>query len=460
MSEIKTLEEQVQDQNLPSVTENGTETNEKTIEEMENTENIPGVQTIGAATGSMDPTTQEPVKNEELANEQVPAENPTEAPAQAESDAPESAASVEDGTTTKKDGKAAKKNTRTLTPEEVGFLVRLTLLHKAEVKRIANDPRYKAVVYNDGKNAVVDLASAVKAGVVIVRQKMNRIHGRDQKATGESLVQDGAQHMLIVMTLAEARMAGIEVERFANDPHKDQPIPDDALVVIDGHGRLDYLYSLELEKWPAIFAHFMSENASGHIDPKTGFVQLNLNDTIWGGGNFLLIRIFEDGESVEAGWKYIAELVNKGYKYTAACEWATLQSGNITKREITSNDKEKYKALFAHHYHAIKVHEAMVKKFGEGADNTLKLKPVAELIIYFWSQIQAKGYNTKDATKKLVEFIDGLEDEFCMVVKAVTKDADQTRDEKRKGLLKKAFEAFITKLPTATTTVVEKEEQE
>lgn len=449
MSEIKNPEAMVQDQNLNPAPNAGTDNENIQKKDMFNTEDVE-LSTIGkVSTG------------EEPAKEPDNTETQPEGSAQAESDTNESAAPTEDGTTpSKKDGKATKKNTRILTPEEVGFLVRLTLLHKSEVERVAKDPRFKAVVYNDGKNAVIDLASAVKAGVVIVRQKMNRTHGRDQKATGESLVQDGAQHMLIVMTLAEARMAGIEVERFANDPHKDQPIPDDALVVIDGHGRLDYLYSLELEKWPAIFAHFMSENASGHIDSKTGFVQLNLNDTIWGSGNFLLIRIFEDGESVEAGWKYIAELVNKGYKYTAACEWATLRTGNITKRTITSNNQEAYKTLFADHYHAVDIHKAMVKKFGEGADNTLKLKPVAELIISFWSQIQAKGYNTNAAAKKLVEFISGLEDEFCLVVKSVTKDADQTRDEKRKGLLKKAFESFITKLPMATTTVVEEEEKE
>ena len=61
-----------------------------------------------------------------------------------------------------------------------------------------------------------------------------------------------------------AEKAGIKVERFANDPNKDKPVNSDGIVIVDGHGRIDFLQTVQ--EWPLIMGHFPMKDKAGYYN--------------------------------------------------------------------------------------------------------------------------------------------------------------------------------------------------
>ena len=77
-------------------------------------------------------------------------------------------------------------------------LERVTRVGDAEIKRVREDPRFPAIPFGD--NAIINLKEATLNGVRFKTPKVNRKHGKDESATGESLMKHGAQHPFIVIT--------------------------------------------------------------------------------------------------------------------------------------------------------------------------------------------------------------------------------------------------------------------
>ena len=95
--------------------------------------------------------------------------------------------------------------------------------------------------FPNGDVASLNLKGLKDAGVEFYGLGVNRTHGVDEQKTGRSILENGAQQSLIVITVPMADKAGIKVERFANDPNKDKPVNSDGIVIVDGHGRIDFL---------------------------------------------------------------------------------------------------------------------------------------------------------------------------------------------------------------------------
>ena len=428
MSEIKNSEEMVQDQNLTPATENGAETTERTIEEMENIENIPGVQTIGAATGSTAPD-QEPVKNEELANEQVPVEAPAEDSAQAESDTSESAAPVEDGTTETTPSKEELAEAEQRKHE--------TEVYYAEVKRVLSDPRYHAIPLPGGKGVIINLTAAVRDGIELSTPSYNRAHGKDKGRTATSIKEIGLQHPLIVATSTMADAAGMPVKRFSTDP-KVKSALGASLVVIDGNGRIEELLSTPIDEWPEIYAVFPSLDAVGQMNLKKVYVHINMNVSTWGGPDFLVLKVMEP-EPHEA-WTYMKKLQDDGYGHTASNVLTTLKKGNITKTQLTKVDLDEEK-LFERFESAKMVHTQLKATFGEDND-ILKTKQVPEEMVDCLNEMVEDGGLDK-AVEKMIAFLKSLKSDEVATITGAKGKAGASKHVVRVALFHNLFNKYI-----------------
>ena len=78
----------------------------------------------------------------------------------------------------------------------------------------------------------------------------------------------------------------------------------------------------------------------------------------------------------------------------------------VLKRDVTEGDA---KSIFSHFKSAKTIHEALVTKFGEGDDKTLKTKEFTKEVSFLWNKLQRKS-GDDTATKMFLKFIDGLKD--------------------------------------------------
>lgn len=154
---------------------------------------------------------------------------------QVENDQANSGASPEDKKTEKVKVQPQKDYRPAYTDEEKRHLQEVTDVCKTEISEAP--VRYGAIPF--GNNVVISLKKFVKLGGILASPKVNRVHtSSDMKATGESLLSHGSQHILLVISAKVAVIAGIDYERFANDPDKDKPFPENALILVllDGNG--------------------------------------------------------------------------------------------------------------------------------------------------------------------------------------------------------------------------------
>jgi hypothetical protein len=322
-------------------------------------------------------------------------------------------------------------------------LKRETEVFDEELERIIADPRYHAAKTPSGRVAL-DLTAAHKDGIAIVGIEYNRKHGRDQNVTGKSLVEDGAQHPLIVIPVKVALEANIPVARFSYDPHKDDSIGDDALAVMDGHGRVNSALTCDEVKWPQLDAVLPVKNKSNQIDTKKQFKIINENVSKWGGEDYIIPRLFDPSDLRTKLFKHIHELQEKGYKFTAACEWSTFNIGNISKTTINKvATKEEAEKLMNNMEYAERVRQACASKFGEGDDNLLKTTKFPETVIEIWNDLVRKN-GTEEATKTMVEFINSIQPGKAIEITGAkrNKDKDLDKDTVRKQLFKAAYKEF------------------
>ena len=356
------------------------------------------------------------------------------------------------GATKPKNTKAAPDYSLNYSDEKKKDLERVTKVGDAEIKRVREDPRFPAIPFGD--NAIINLKEAALNGVRFKTPKVNRKHGKDESATGESLMKHGAQHPFIVITEKMAEAAGIKVTRFSNDdPTKPFNGSGYTLIILDGNGRCNFILGLEggPEKWPDVYAIFPTKNRAGFYDIPKSFEVMNTQVTVWKPGDLMIKRILEEGSECHPGWKAIKGLEQKGYLYQAACELMTLGTDRIKTSEITSGDA---KTIFRHYDSAVNIHNALVAKFSEGDDKVLKTKAFPGKISELWQNLQApKG--DAPATEYMVEFINQFPQDKVKAIQDAKghkgKDGVRvTKDAVRIGILENEFNAYMEKHPFNT----------
>ena len=364
-------------------------------------------------------------------------------------------AGPEEPKSSKKKGAAKPKNTQATPNNSLNYseekkkeLERVTKVVVAEIKRVRENPRFHAIPFNGGENAIINVKEATMDGVTGYTPKVNRKHGRDEKSTGDSLMMHGPQHPFIIITKRMADAAGISFTHFANDPHPENPIDDDyAIIYVDGNGRKNYLLTKDPKDWPNVYAIFPTKNSAGLYDLRKDIEIINTQVTVWKAGDFIIKRILEEGIKAHEGWKEINKLQQNGYNYQAACEAMTLETDRITKSEINSGDAEE---IFSHYESAKTVHDALVAKFGEGDDNTLKTKAFPAEVSKLWQKLQKKK-GDEVATEHFVKFIDAIPsskvNEILVAKSKEVKGARISKDEHRIMILKQEFKEFMKKNP-------------
>lgn len=350
--------------------------------------------------------------------------------------------SVDSSSTKKKSPKKASEVP--LTQEQIDALKHETEVFEQEVTRMLADPRYHAMQIPNGR-VIMDLTAAHEDGVPIYRFDYNRTHGRDEDSTGESLKADGAQHPLLVVPAKVALAAGLRISHFQKDPDQDSPIDEDGLGVVDGHGRANNAYGSK--EWPQLDAVLLVKNKDGYIDTKKAYSVTNEKIAVWGAKDHLIPRLFDPNELREKSLKVIHDLVARDYLYTAACEWALWKIGNVTKTELNAIvDQAGADKFMEYMQHGKKIHEACIKKFGEGDDKLLKTKKFPESLIEKWNTLRDKK-GVDQATETMVKFIEQLEPKQAFEITSAKKDKDKDldKDTVRKQLLNTAFKEFMDK---------------
>ena len=357
----------------------------------------------------------------------------------------------------KKDGKKATKKTKAASDYSLNYsdeqkkeLERVTRVGDAEIKRVREDPRFPTIPFGD--NTMINLKGAALNGVSFKTPEVNRKHGKDEASTGESLMKYGPQHPFIVITEQMAEAVGIKVTRFANDDPMKPVVPGYTLIILDGNGRCNFLLGLEggPKNWPDVYAVFPTKNSAGYYDIPKSYEVINTQVTVWKPGDWVTKRILEEGVKAHKGWTSINQLRQKGYNYQAACEAITLGTDRIIKTDIISGDANR---IFLHYDSAVKIHNALVKKFSEGDDNTLKTKAFPAKVSELWLPLSSKSGDEK-ATEYMIAFIDQFPQEQVkkiMEAKGSKKDGVRvTKDAIRIGILETEFNAYMEKHPFNT----------
>lgn len=309
-----------------------------------------------------------------------------------------------------------------------------------EIANIVNNAQMYGAV-KVGENVVIDLKEAVKNGIHVYGMEVNREHGKDEQKTGASLFEDGAQMFLTVVTCKVAKLYGIGIKNLTNDKDQGHKPQDEDLVLIDGHGRIDFLMQYDVDEWNVIYAHFPAKDRLGNYNICKAMEAINVNLKAWTTSNFVQKRILQDGSNAHKGWKRINDLLNRGYNYQAACQLTTLAKDRVAKNEVISG---KDSEIFTDYDDAIKVSEALINCFGEGADKVVKTKVFTKEISILWRKL-VKEFGNEKATEYFLDFLKGLPQDKVVEIKNAKKTANGvSKDENRKKILNEEFDNFVS----------------
>lgn len=325
--------------------------------------------------------------------------------------------------------------------EKKAELELVTKIAIEQIESVKNDQSIPTYNFGTNVNCVIDITAAIRNGVAMLTPVVNREHGKDVVLTGESLRIYGAQQMALVITKAMADVAEMKVARFSNDK-SNAPIKDNSLVFLNGNGRMKYILGLEDEERPQFFGTFIEPDALGFYNPRKAMEVINTERLMWKTPDMVQKRQLEDGEKAHKGWGEIRKLIKKGYMYQAACQAYTLNTDRIKTKDITGG---KASEIFAHYESAKQIHDALVAKFGEGDDKTLKTKEFPKEISILWKRLlNQKG--EKWATATFVKFIQAFkESKVNEILKAKSEKFGRKKDEIRKAILNDQFSQFIGK---------------
>ena len=250
----------------------------------------------------------------------------------------------------------------------------------------------------------------------------------------------GSQHLLLVVTVKIAVVAGLVPEQFGNAPDKSKPVSEYGFVLLDGNGRVNYLMGIPVDEWPEVYAVFPTKDAAGFYDLNRIFDVINTQVCVWKTQDMVQKRLLMDAGNAHPGWIMIQELVKKKYKYQAACQLATLETDRIKNTTVTTGDAND---VFSHYDSAKKIFNILNIKFGEDTD-TLKTKEFTKEISALWKKLQKK-HGDDFATEHFLDFLsNGLaEDKIKEIKEAKSVKGGISKDEKRKTILNNEFSIFI-----------------
>lgn len=325
--------------------------------------------------------------------------------------------------------------------QKKGFLANCTKEVEHEISNmVKNRDLYGAVGVSD--NVIINLREAVKNGIHIYGMEVNREHGKDETQTGMSLFSDGAQMWLNVITLKVAKLYGFGFKKLANDKDDKHSPQDEDLVLLDGHGRMNFLLQYDVNDWPAVYAHFPSKDALGYYNLSKVMETINVNIKVWATSNYVQKRILQEGDKTHEGWMRINSLVQRGYNYQAACQLTTLGKDRVTKKEVNSGNAN---SIFTDFTDAFKVSEALIGRFGEGEDNVVKTKVFTGDVSNLWQRLRKQSGNNQ-ATDTMVGFIKGLPDDKVTEIKRAKKTDDGvSKDVNRTKILNAQFADFAAR---------------
>lgn len=319
--------------------------------------------------------------------------------------------------------------------EELEFV---SMAAKEAINKIIENPAIPTVAFGD-HNCIINLTTAYKNGINILTPVVNRKHGKDKDKTGESIRMYGAQRHLLVITKAMADAASIKVARFSTDKRTGD-LKDDDLVLIDGNGRAEYLLSLEEQDMPILWATFIEPDALGYYNPSKAMEIINTNRLMWKTPDMVQKRLLDEGDAAHEGFLLIQELMKNGYMYQSACMTCTLATDRIKVKEVNTGDANK---IFEFLESAKKIHFALVEKFGEGEDKTLKTKEFPKEVSTLWRKLEHK-LGAEQATEVFVKFITGFKDnKVNEILNPKVEKGKTTKDIVRTGTLNEQFNQFI-----------------
>lgn len=275
-----------------------------------------------------------------------------------------------------------------------------------EIDRVVSNPIYggcSMIMRNGEKESLIDLKKAVlENNVPLFTMTLNRKHGRDLERTGKSISEFGAQMPLMIVTAKMADIAGIKYTHFDGSAagEKEKEI---GLVVIDGNGRAQYLLNCTEEQWPrTVLGKFPVVNRQGLLDIHDVIAEVNYHVKMWGAKDFIHKRTRDFG--YHKMWEKIIDLCDKGYTLRSAGVFAGLLYRSLRKSELLTYSNDFY---FRYYDAAKDIHTAMIDKFGEGSDRTLKSTGVPIQLVKIWNEL-VSTYTVDSSKTFLVTFIKKL----------------------------------------------------
>lgn len=288
---------------------------------------------------------------------------------------------------------------------------------------------------------LIDLYGAEEADEIIVaRLVMNRKPKNKSVNALTGTIRDvGMLIMLLVIPGTVAKYFGYEIEDFEG-----KPIPEDKLritiVIIDGQTR--YLAIRKLRKeHPELVLSNVYAYFPLHWTSLTKMLQaINLKVFTWTNSDFISgLRGTGLKPEVEKALAYIQSLEQRGYNFTAACEWGTLVKGIIRKTLLVkAMNKPDIDLEYENSEYAMDIHQEARKVFSGKNEDALKNKTIPERIITKWNAI-CEDLSKKEATAYIKAFLKSLtSDEITEMVSPT--DYKRGEGKKKEAFVKEQFE--------------------
>ena len=301
---------------------------------------------------------------------------------------------------------------------------------------------------------VIDLFGAEQAGEIVVgRLVMNRKpKNKSVNALAETIRDVGVQIMPLVIPATVAKHFGYEIEDFDGNP-----IPEDKLgitiVIIDGQTRYLAIQKLRKEQPDLVLSNVYAYFPL-HWTSLTKMLQaINLKVFTWTNSDFISgLRGIGLKPEVEKALAYIQSLEQRGYNFTAACEWGTLLKGIIRKTLLVkAMNKPDINLEYENSPYAMDIHQTAKKTFSGKNEDALKNKTIPELIIIKWNAI-CEDLSKKEATAYIKSFLNNLiADEISEMVSPINYKRGEGKKKEAfvKEQFEKSFQAFVDAHPYA-----------
>lgn len=295
-------------------------------------------------------------------------------------------------------------------------------------------------------NAVIDLTAAINNGIEVYMPAVNRTHGSDQVKTGESLLLDSPQSLLLVVPVEAAMAGGMAISRFPSDTNRTAPVGNEGLVCINGNGRIGFILSLPKSKRPRLYATLVEPDSEGFINIPRAMSAINEHQSQWKTQDKLQKKIMEDGTNADANLILVRQLVNSGYNYQAACQLVTLRGDRIKSQELEKGDLNE---IFKYAAQATTIRETLISVFGDGEDKTLKTKPFSLCICQQFEILKKANNNDPEvACRLLVDFLKSIRKQKMTEIKNAKRNSKiqgDTKDLQRVRILNDLFNRFVGK---------------